>query len=87
MEKITQKAGSNGQFLVRYKSAKEGSEICKWLEERGYCNKFGLDFERRVQVIVVNKGRDFFGTNVTCMAAAVSCGIEIIDFNRLKELL
>ena len=86
MGNIKIKAGSNGQFLVRYKDEKEAGVICKWLEERGYNNKFGCNFNDPPHIIVVDSEGYFFRTNITCMAGAVSCSIEIIDFDKLKAL-
>ena len=87
MKNIKIKAGSNGQFLVRYKDSEEAEKICEWLEDRGYYNSHVEKFDGTTpQVIVVDESGSFFGTNTTCMAAAASCGVEFIDFNKLRAL-
>ena len=58
------------------------SNAIEWLEEHGYRNVCNLHAGRyKLSVLVVEKDY-FFGTSVSCMAAACVSGQRTIDFEK-----
>jgi hypothetical protein len=51
-----------------------------WLETHGYKNVQNLSEKKYKLSVIVVEGDEFFGTNVTCMAAWCSCGNRVIPF-------
>lgn len=71
------------QILVHY-SDDEAQRLFAWLEEHGYRNIQHLTPENyKFPAICVDESGEFFGTNVTCMAAAASCGRRAIGVDEL----
>lgn len=67
------------QILVRYSDGADAQRLYAWLEEHGYRNTQHLTAENyKFPAICVDESGEFFGTNVTCMAAAASCGRKAI---------
>lgn len=68
------------QALVRYSGKEETARLYEWLDGNGYRNIQHLSPDSYIfPVVCVNESGEYFGTNVTCMAAAASCGIRPID--------
>ena len=76
------KVGENGQYLVTVRKRKEWKRLFRYLTENGYSNVHSLTVFRRPTrppvVVIDERKRVFFLTNVTCLAAASSCGKRAI---------
>lgn len=85
-KKVARQPGSNGQLYVRV-PASDWAKIFSWLNKHGYRNVHGFTAEQQPPygVIVIEKER-YFGTNVTCMACAVSCGDRTVSFDEFLAL-
>lgn len=69
------------QYVVRIGVGEEKSEKFLWLQNHGYKNIQGLTAENYNFPIIVVEGREFFGTNVTCMAASAMRGRKAISWD------
>lgn len=61
-----------------------------WLESQGFTNPQHLPNNYRFSVFIVDlKSKKIFGTNTTCMAAAVASGNRpiVLNFEQLKTKL
>lgn len=61
-----------------------------WLESQGFTNPQHLPNDYRFPVFIVDlKSKTIFGTNTTCMAAAVASGNKpvVLNFEQLKTRL
>lgn len=80
--------GSRGQFFVRVHGEEEWQEIFKWLNNNHYKNFHYFTenlYPKPTKVICIDeKEHSFYGTNVTCMACAVSGGHNVLDFEEFK---
>lgn len=78
------KNSQSKQFLVKLKDEKEGEAFIHYLEQKGFQNKHAVSYENlRVKVLVV-EDKSFWATNITCLAAAASCGIKAISVEDYK---
>lgn len=79
------KNSQSRQFLVKLNDDKEGNEFIDYLEEKGLKNIHKIRYESlRVKVLVVDD-KSFGSTNITCLAAAASCGIKAISVEDFKN--
>lgn len=65
-------------------------QTVKWLESQGFTNSQHLPNGYRFLVFIVDlKSKTIFGTNTTCMTAAVASGNKpvVINFEQLKTRL
>lgn len=81
------------QCYVKFSGKEQGNLLINFLVSNGFENIQSIKAESlRIPVIVINKNKTFFTTNVTCMACAVSCGKQIFSveeflrtFNKKQE--
>ncbi len=69
---------------------KTESQTIKWLESQGFSNPQNLPNCYPFSVFIVDRQRKtFFGTNTTCMAAAVASGNRpiVLSLQQLKDKL
>ena len=83
--KIKQKIpGSNGQYYVRIHSKEDWKKMFNWLLKQGYHNIHNYTEElypEHPSVLCIDeRDRSFSGTNITCMACAVSQGHRTVEF-------
>ena len=69
------------QYLVNVGYGEEREEKIKWLQANGYTGNLPKDYPYGVIVV---EGGCFFGGNVTCFAASVSCGKKPISWEDWK---
>lgn len=79
------------QRIVKLINKEEGDFFIKYLENIGLKNVNNLSYDKlqvndklQVKVVVVDSNK-FFATNVTCLAAAASCGIRPISVEEFKN--
>lgn len=70
------------QYLVNVGCGEEREEKIQWLQANGYTGRLPEDYP--YGVIVVEDGR-YFGGNVTCFAASVSCGKKPISWEEWRS--
>ena len=73
------------QFLVKLKNEDEGNRFIKYLEYNGFVNVHKISFnDLRVKVLVA-ENKQFFSTNVTCLAALAGYGIKPMSTDEFKS--
>ena len=72
------------QYLVNVGYGEERDETIKWFQANGYTGHLPDDYPHGV--IVVEDER-FFGGNVTCFAASVSCGKKPISWEDWRKCI
>ena len=73
------------QYLVNVKARKEREEIFSWFVEHGYEGLGHLIDGAYPYSTVVIDGNRVFGGNVTCFAAAASCGARVLSWREWLE--
>ena len=76
--------GKNGQYYIRFCKKNDWEKIFNWLVEQNYSNPHSYTKEvypKDPSVFRIDeRSKSFFGTNITCMACAVSVGHRVIEF-------
>ena len=81
------KEAQRKQHLIKLNDKKETEDFFKFLEQNSYKNIQNLSFESlRIKVVVVDHNQ-FFATNATCLAAAVTKGLRLISVKQFKQKL
>ena len=74
--------GSNAQYYIRFHTKNDWKKIFNWLVEQNYFNTHNYTeelFPQHPSVVCIDeRDKSFFGTNITCMACAVSQGLRFI---------
>ena len=88
--KVTTKSTSE-QYYVGIQSKKEWAQMLNYLIDNQYENPQNCIlkvYPSEPYVLCVDTAKKrFFGTNVTCLACAVSVGKRVINFNEFKNYM
>ncbi len=73
----------NKQILVKFKDKNQGEKFIEFLEQKGFTNVHNTTYDKlRVKVLVIDTStREFFGTNITCLAGLASCDIKPVSID------
>ena len=73
------------QLLVKLSNKADGENFIEFLENNGLINVHNISYDSlRIKVLVVDD-KEFFSTNVTCLAALASCNIKPITIEEFKD--